>query len=58
MAQRCARVNTVEEMFKGMKGQPFTVEMKFDGNRLQVCAWKGEGDVTVVVTVQWFKPER
>jgi ATP-dependent DNA ligase len=36
MAQRCARVDTVEDMFKKMKGQPFTVEMKFDGNRLQV----------------------
>lgn len=36
MAQRCVRVNTVEDMYKGMKGAPFTVEMKFDGNRMQL----------------------
>lgn len=36
MAQRCVRVNTVEDMFRGMRGGPFTVEMKFDGNRMQV----------------------
>lgn len=36
MAQRCTRVNELEEMFKGMRGQPFTVEVKFDGNRMQV----------------------
>lgn len=41
MAQRCQRVNTIEEMHKALKGQPFAVEVKFDGNRLQVGVWGG-----------------
>lgn len=35
-AQLCGRANSVEDCYAKMKGQPFTVEVKFDGNRLQV----------------------
>jgi hypothetical protein len=67
MAQRCVRVNTVGEMFKGMKGGPFTVEVKFDGNRLQVggggecCCQGGGGEkqggggVTAAGFIWWFE---
>eukprot|EP00879_Flechtneria_rotunda_P020198 GHRR01021239.1.p1 GENE.GHRR01021239.1~~GHRR01021239.1.p1 ORF type:complete len:808 (+),score=213.95 GHRR01021239.1:1223-3646(+) len=35
-AQLCARASSVEDAHTKMKGTPFTVEVKFDGNRLQI----------------------
>eukprot|EP00878_Enallax_costatus_P034010 GHUV01037610.1.p1 GENE.GHUV01037610.1~~GHUV01037610.1.p1 ORF type:complete len:234 (+),score=60.74 GHUV01037610.1:65-766(+) len=34
--QLCGRANSVEDCYAKMKGQPFTAEVKFDGNRLQI----------------------
>eukprot|EP00775_Hariotina_reticulata_P009828 gene9828-9986_t len=36
MRKLCARASTVEEAYERLKGRPFAVEVKIDGNRLQV----------------------